>query len=81
MLKLLILAALTIVILIQTVPAYCAVGLRTISMQVSATLPEHVMAYDNLTVTRFSSSPYQLVQTDTVIRNNQSFRITSIVVP
>ena len=53
MLKLFILLALTTVIFLQTVPAYCQ-G-RTLSLIVSATLPEHVMDNGNLNVTPFSN--------------------------
>jgi hypothetical protein len=75
MLKFFILLALTTVIFIQTVPAY------SMSLVVSATLPEHAMANNNLSVTPFSNNPYQLVQTQIVIRNNKTISLTSIVVP
>jgi len=78
MLKFLILLALTTVIFIQTVPAYCG-GSR--SLLVSATLPEHVMTNNNLERTSFSNNPYQLAQTQIVIRNNKTITLTSIVVP
>ena len=80
MLKLLILLVLTTVFIMQSLPAYCA-GTRVISLQVSATLPEHVMANSINGIPQFSDSPMQLVQTETVIRNNQSIRLVSIVVP
>ncbi len=70
MFKFLTLLFLTTVIFMQTVPAYC--GGRTTSLEVSATLPEHVMENNNqLTQT----------QTQTVIRNNKIINLTSIVVP
>ena len=77
MLKLFILPALTIVIFLQTVPAYCT----TATFQISVIMPEHVMLNNDPGRTLFSNSPYQLVQTQTVIRNNQSIRLTSIVAP
>ena len=80
MLKFFILLALTIVILMQTVPSYCGVTKTTI-FQISVIIPEHVMANNNHSVTPISKNTYQLVQTQTVIRNNKSIRLTSIVVP
>jgi len=80
MLKILILLAVTGLVFIQTQPAYCG-GLRSISVQISVTIPEHVMVNNNLGAAPFSNNPDQLVQTETVIRNNQSISLTSIVVP
>jgi hypothetical protein len=79
MLQLLILLALTTVIFMQTVPAYCGVP-RTITLKISATVPEHVMTNNNPGVTPFSNNAFQLVQTQTAIRNNKSINLTSIVV-
>jgi hypothetical protein len=80
MLKLFILLALTIVICIQAIPAYCGVS-RTTTFQLSVTIPDHVISNMNLGVTPFSNNPYQLVQTQTVTRNNKSISLISIVVP
>ncbi len=80
MLKFLILLTLTTVIFIQTVPAYCGVS-RTVTFQLSVTIPEHVIVNNNLNLSQFSNNPFQLVQTQTVIRNNRSISLTSIVVP
>ena len=79
MLKLFILAALTIFICLQTVPAYCGAS-RTMAFQVSVTIPEHVMFNNDICYSIFKQS-YQLVQTQTVIRNNRAISLTSIVVP
>jgi hypothetical protein len=67
--KLLFLSAIAIFIIIQTGPAFCGVS-RTETFQLSVTIPEHVMENNK-----------QLVQTQTVIRDNKSIRLTSIVVP
>ncbi len=80
MLKFLILLVLTIVIFMQTIPGLLR-GSRTITLTVSATIPEHVMVNNNPGSTSFSNNPNQLVQTQTVIRNNKSISLTSIVVP
>jgi hypothetical protein len=64
----------------QTVPAYCGVS-RTFILQISATIPEHVMTNNNLSITPFSNNTYQLIKTQTVIRDNKSISLTSIVVP
>ena len=72
--------AVTIFVFMLTTPAYCA-GSRTIMLQVSATLPEHIMDNQNSTTLSLSSNPYQLIQTQTVIRNNQPITLKSIVVP
>jgi len=48
---------------------------------VSATLPPHVMDNGNPGLTPLSNNAVQLVQTQTVIRNNKSIVLTSIVVP
>ena len=80
MLKLLPLLVLTIVIFMQVVPAYCGVS-RTMSFQLSVTIPPHVIVNNSLNIIPFSNNHYQLVQTQTVIRNNKSIRLTSIVVP
>ncbi|MDE2222764.1 MAG: hypothetical protein KGK03_06810 [Candidatus Omnitrophica bacterium] len=78
MFKLLPLLALSILIFVQTVPAYCAVS-RTVTFQVSVTIPPHVML--NPSGGTFGNNPYQMVQTQTLIRNNQTIRMTTIVVP
>ena len=80
MLKLFILLALTIVIFIQTMPAYCG-GSTTMVFHVSATMPEHIIINNNPGLTLDTSNPYQLVQTQIVMRNNRSVILTSIVVP
>ncbi len=80
MLRPFILLALTIVIFIQTVPAYCGAS-KTTTFQLSVTIPEHVILNNNLEGTPFSNNLYQLVQTQTVIRNNKTISLTSIVVP
>jgi len=78
MLKFLPLLLLTTVIFMQSIPAYCGVT-RTASFQVSVTIPEHVML--NSSGTPLSNSPYQLIQTQIVMRNNKNTNLTSIVVP
>ena len=80
MYKCLILLALTIVLTLPAITAYCG-GLRSESLVVSATLPEHVMANDITAAAPISNNIIQLVQTQTVIRNNQSIRLVSIVAP
>lgn len=79
MLKCLILLVLIVVFFTQTPPAYC--GSRSISLIVSATLPEHVMDIGTPGIAPFLNNPNQLVQTEMVVRNNKSIRLTSIVVP
>ncbi len=69
MLKCLCLFALLIFLFLHTVPAFCGVS-KTMTFQVTATLPEHVM----------SNNANLLAQTQTVIRNNKTTRLTSIVV-
>ncbi|MDE1920418.1 MAG: hypothetical protein KGJ09_02190 [Candidatus Omnitrophica bacterium] len=78
MLKLLPLLVLTALIVFQTVPAYCAVS-RTVTFQLSVTIPPHVML--NPSGSAFPNNPYQITQTQTLIRNNQTIRMTTIVVP
>jgi len=88
MLKFLVLSALTIVLFIQTAPAYCGIT-RTFVYHLTVRLPEHVMADANAIAeynSRFNpflKNPYQnqLVQIQTVIRNNKTIRLASIVVP
>lgn len=80
MLKFFILFAIATVFFLQIIPAYCQSG-RTLTLLVSATLPEHVMMTNALEPNAFSNNPLQLVQTQTVIRNNKSIRLVSIVVP
>ena len=80
MFKFLILLALTIVIIIQTAPAYC-LGSNTVSFQVSAIMPEHVMFNSNHEALAFSNNFQQISQTQTVIRNNRTISLTSIVAP
>ena len=78
MLKLFILLALTIATFIQAAPAYCGVS-RTTVFRLSVTIPEHVIF--NTNPQNASHNPYQLTQTQTVMRNNKSISLTSIVVP
>jgi hypothetical protein len=80
MIKCLILFALTIVISLPAITAYCG-GSGSMTLVVSATLPEHVMDNDISGAAPLSNNLVQLVQTQTVIRNNQSIRLVSIVVP
>ena len=80
MLKLLSLFALIIIIFMQALPAYCGVT-RTMVFHLSVTIPEHVISNNGLKTTSFSINPYQLVQTQTVLRNNKSISLISIVVP
>ncbi len=88
MLKFFILLALTTVIFIQTVPAYCG-GSKTMTFQISVTVPPHVIETSSFPTTGqnrsngalFSNNTNQLVQTQIVIRNNKSISLTSIVVP
>jgi hypothetical protein len=80
MLKLLTTFILTIVLFILTPPAYSSVS-RTMAFQLSVTIPEHVFLNNNLGNTALSTNAYQLAQTQTVIRNTKTIRLTSIVVP
>jgi hypothetical protein len=80
MLKLFILLALTILISLPAITAYCE-GSRVASITVSATIPQHVMESNALGITPTVNNPNQLVQTKTVVINNKSFIITSIVLP
>lgn len=80
MFKLYILFILTIVIFMQPVPAFCG-ATRTMTFQLSVTIPEHVIVNNNRESVPFSNNTNQLVQTQTVIRNNKTIRLTSIVVP
>jgi len=59
---------LTIIAFMQTEPAFS--GSRTLTLEVSATIPEHVMENNN-----------QSAQTQTIIRNHKTIILTSIVVP
>lgn len=81
MLKFFILLTLTIITFIHIVPAYCAPAARSLTLQVSATIPEHVMAIGALGVAPLPNMAFQLIQTETVIRNNKPINLTSIVVP
>ena len=74
--RILLLLALTTFVFLQSVPAYCT----TMSFQVSVTMPEHVMASNTLGQAISLNSTYQLVQTQTVIRDNERINLTSIVV-
>ena len=78
MLKLIVvLTSVALLICIQTLPAYSG-ATKTVTFQVSATLPEHVIS-NNINTALNSSS--QLVQTQTVFRNNKTISLTTIVVP
>ena len=57
-------------------PAFAA---RSVSITVSVTMPEHVMMAP--VGTSFTNNVKLNVQTDNLVRNNQSLMITSIVVP
>lgn len=78
--KLLYLIALIIFLILQEEPAFCG-ATRTMSFQISVTIPEHVMLNNDLNAAPPASTPFQLVQTQTVIRNNRTISLTSIVVP
>jgi hypothetical protein len=81
MLKLFILLALGTIVFLQTAPAYCGVS-KTATFQLSVTIPEHIIFNSNLAAaTPFSNNPYQLIQTQIVMRNNRNINLTSIVVP
>jgi hypothetical protein len=82
MLKLLIPAAVAIAIFIQAFPAYCGVS-RTATFELSVTIPEHIVTNSALVASSFTNNPFQfqLIQTQIVMRNNKSIRLTSIVVP
>jgi len=80
MFKLLTLLVLTIAIFMQTAPAYCGVS-RTMVFQLSVTIPEHVILNSGIAAAPFSNNPYQLIQTQMVVRNNRTISLTSIVVP
>ena len=70
MFKFLLLLCLTILICLQTVPAYC----ESLTFQVSVTIPPHVMLNSNLGINSFSQNPNQLIQNQIVIRNKPCFR-------
>jgi hypothetical protein len=74
------LLALTAIFLMQTIPAFCGVS-KTMSFQISVTIPPHVIANGALGLSLISNHLYQIVQTQTIIRNNRSISLTSIVVP
>ena len=78
--KLLFLLALIIFLIIQSEPAFCGAS-KTESFELSVTIPPHVISNNNPGVALFAHNPYQLVQTQTVIRNNKAISLTSIVVP
>ena len=78
--KLLYLLAIAIFIIIQTEPAYCGVS-KSESFEISVTIPEHVISNNNSQANPFLNNTHQLVQTQTVIRDNKSITLTSVVVP
>jgi len=80
MLKLFFLLALTILVIMQTQPGFCE-GARVIMLQVSATMPPHVMINANHQVNPFSDTVLQITQTQLIIRDNRTISLTSIVVP
>jgi hypothetical protein len=80
MLKLLVPLALTIVIFTQTVPVFGGVS-STMTIQLAVTIPQHVILNSNLVSTPFSNNAFQLVQTQSVIRNLKTISLTSVVVP
>ena len=71
---------LMIALMIQTVPSYCAVTNTTI-FHLSVTIPEHVIYNSRIKEALFSRNPYQMAQTQTVVRNHKPVSLTSIVVP
>jgi len=71
-----ILLTLATVMIFQSLPAYC----NSITLEVSATLPEHAMSAD-LGGTPSLNNAIQMVQTETVTRDHQNVSLTSIVVP
>ena len=77
MFKFFILLALTTIVCLQSFPAYC----ETLTLQISVTIPAHAILSNDSQVSAFANNAQQLVQTQTVIRNNQSVQINSIVVP
>jgi len=72
--------ALTTFIFLQAVPAFSAGASRSMTFELSVTVPQHVMSSNALSGTAFSSNSFQLVQTETVVRDNQRINLTSIVV-
>ncbi len=74
--RLFILLALTTVIFLQSIPAYCA----TTTFHLSVTIPAHVIL-NGPNMAPSSKNAYQMVQTATVVRNNKNISLTSIVVP
>jgi hypothetical protein len=77
--KLFTLIAVVTVIFLQAGHAYCGVS-KTMTFRLSVTIPPHVI-YDTSNGTPISNYPFQLIQTQTVMRNNKSIQLTSIVVP
>jgi len=73
------LLAIVIFIIIQTEPAFSSVS-KTTTFFMSVTIPEHVMT-NNTAISLSSHHQNQLIQTQTVIRNNQRINLTSILVP
>jgi hypothetical protein len=71
--------AITSVIVMQTLSAFGGVS-RSMMFQISVTIPEHVIL-NGVSSAPFANNPYQLVQTQTVVRNNKTIQLRSIVVP
>jgi len=74
------LLAVVIFIIIQTEPAFSQISKTTV-FQMSVTIPEHVIYNNGLMAAPAANHLDQLIQTQTVIRNNKTIRLTSIVVP
>jgi hypothetical protein len=72
--------AVAIFIIIQTEPGFCQISKTTV-FNISVTIPEHVISNNDLAISPVSNHLNQLIQTQTVIRNNKTISLTSIVVP
>ncbi len=79
MIKHSILLAVTFLAVFSAVPGYGAT--RSLSLIVSATLPEHVMDPGSTLLAPAADKAIQMVQTQTMTRNHRSVVVTSIVVP
>ena len=71
--------AIVIFIIIQEEPGYCQIT-KTTTFHISVTIPEHVLS-PGLGIAPDTNHSNQLIQTQTVMRNNKAVSLTTIVVP
>ncbi|MBF0511703.1 MAG: hypothetical protein HQL13_05160 [Candidatus Omnitrophica bacterium] len=79
MIKFLIIFLFTIVFFLPAIPGFCGES-RTVTFQLSLTIPPHVM-WSPAGDLQGTSRSNQIVQTDTMIRNNRMVEMTSVLVP